>query len=370
MPQRHDRRLKVGVIGGGFGRTHLMAYRVSENVEIAAFCQRTRSAAESVAKEFHIPQLFTDYRQLLDVKGLDAVSVAAPPYLHYPIAMEAMNRGIHVLCEKPLAMNKDEAAAMLLKAQEARLAHMTAFNFRFIPAIRRMKELLEEGYVGGRIYHVGGVWFAERRADQSAPFGWRYKKEQAAVGALGDMGVHLIDLARWLAGDFKKVCGHAAIFNRERRLPDGSGKGEVSVEDTCAFVAEMEGGVQASIHVSGVARYSNYQTLDVFGSDGMLRLAIDRKDSNWMVGRLWGARGADAAAELLPIPERLTQGLDRLDPKQAAGEFLFANLTRRFAQWIRAGEPTIPSFRDGLEAQKVLDALLKSVAEERWVEVA
>ena len=127
--------------------------------------------------------------------------------------------------------------------------------------------------------------------------------------------------------------------------------------------------MQASIHVSGVARYSNYQTLDVFGSDGMLRVAIDRRDADWMVGRLWGARGADAAPQLLPIPQKLTQGLEHLDPKQAPGEFLFAHLTRRFAQWIRAGEPAVPSFRDGLEAQKVLDALLKSVAEERWVGV-
>lgn len=370
MPDKDSRKLRVGVIGGGFGRTHLMAYRVCDNVEVAALCQRTRSAAEDLAKEFHIPQILTDYRELLALKGLDAVSIAAPTYLHKPIAIEAMNRGIHILCEKPLAMNKEEAAAMLLKAEEKKLAHMTAFNYRFVPAVRRMKELLEEGYVGGRIYHVDGVWFGDKRVEPNASLGWRYRKEFAAVGVLGDVGVHLVDLVRWLVGDFKKVCGHAATFNRERQLPDGSGKGEVTVEDACAFVAELEGGVQASIHVSNAARSSNYHGIDIFGSDGMLRLIIDRRDSDWIIGKLWGARGADAAPHLLPIPERLTQGWNRSDANRAAGEFIFANLTRRFAHWIRTGEPAVPSFREGLEAQKVIDALLKSTAEECWVRLA
>jgi len=247
---------------------------------------------------------------------------------------------------------------------------MTAFNYRFVPAIRRMKELLEEGYVGNRIYHVDGVWFAERRADLNAPLGWRYRKEMAGVGALGDMGVHLIDLVRWLAGDFKKVCAHTAIFNRERKLPDGSGKGSVTVEDSCAFVAEMEGGAQASIHVSGAARSSNYRGLDIFGSDGMLRLLIDRKAPGGIPGRLWGAQGSGAVPQPLPIPERLTQGSERSAPERAPAEFIFATLTRRFAEWIRTGEAAVPSFREGFEAQKVLDALLKSAAEECWVRVA
>lgn len=370
MQDKDGRKLTVGVIGGGFGRTHLLAYGVCDNLEVAAFCQRTRSAAEGMAREFHIPRIFTDYRELLALKDLDAVSIAAPPYLHSAIAAEAMGRGIHVLCEKPLAMNSDEAASMLLKAEEKKLAHMTAFNYRFVPAVRRMKELLEQGYVGGRIYQVDGVWFAERRADLNAPLGWRYKKEFAAVGALGDVGVHMIDLVRWLIGDFRKVCAHAATFTKERKLPGGSGKGNVTVEDACAFIAELAGGAQGSIHVSGAARNSNYHSVDVFGSEGMLHLLIDRKGPDGVIGQLWGARGNGAAPQPLPIPAGLMAGWERTDPGRAAGEFVFANLTRRFARWIRTGEPEVPSFREGLEAQKVIDALLKSVEEERWVTLA
>ncbi|MEK6602608.1 MAG: Gfo/Idh/MocA family oxidoreductase [Candidatus Binatota bacterium] len=369
MAQPHDnRKLRVGVIGGGFGRNHLLAYQATDGVEVAAFCQRTRASAEKVAGEFHIPQLFTDYRELLALKGLDAVSIAAPPYLHHPIVMEAFARGLHVLCEKPLALNRREAETMVLRAEETKRVHMTAFNFRFIPAMTRMKELLEEGYVGDRIYHVDGVWFSERRADLNASLSWRYKKELAAVGALGDVGVHLIDLIRWLVGDFRKVCAHAATFTKERSLPDGSGKGSVTVEDACVFIAELAGEVQTAIQVSGVARGGVYQGIRIFGNKGALRLEIDRRDPDWLAGRLLGAQGS-SALQPLPIPERLTQGLNRLTPERTTGEFIFAHLTRRFVEAIRTGRQAVPSFHDGLEAQKVIDAILKSAQEEQWVKV-
>lgn len=367
--ENHSRTLRVGVIGGGFGRNHILAYKVCDDVEVAAFCQRTRSSAEKIAQEFRIPQVFTDYRELLELKDLDAVSIAAPVYLHHPIAIEALSRGIHLLCEKPLALNKEEAAAMLAKAVEAHLIHMTAFNYRFIPALQRMKELLDQGYVGSRVFHVDLVWFTERRADPHVPLGWRHKKEFAGVGVLGDIGVHLTDLVRWLVGDFRKVCGHAAIFTPERSLPEGSGKGSVTVEDSCVFVAELAGGMQASIQVSGVARGGIYQGIRVFGNEGMLRSEIDRSSSDWIVGRLWGAQGAGTALQQLPIPERLTRGLDLSNPNRAAGEFIFANLTRRFVEGIRTGQQPIPSFREGLEAQKVIDAVLESVERQRWVKI-
>jgi predicted dehydrogenase len=363
----HQRILRVGVIGGGYGRNHILAYRSSGDVEVAAFCQRRRAEAETIAREFDIPNVFTDYRELLQLKPLDAVSIATPPNLHCPIALEAFSRGLHVLCEKPLALNSGEVEAMLAGARDANRVHMTAFNFRFIPAVRRMKELLEEGYAGERIFHLDAVWLTEGRMPSDLPLGWRHRKETAGVGVLGDTGVHLIDLVRWLVGDFVKVSGHANIFNKERRLPDGTGKGAVTVEDSCMFIAELAGGIQATMHASGVARGGIFQSIRIFGSEGALRVDIDRKYPDWVLGRLWGARGATAVLAPLPIPDRLTNGLDLSDPRRAAAEFVFSNLTRRFAHAIRTGEEAIPNFREGLEAQRVVDAVLRSVEEEKWV---
>lgn len=361
-----ERKLRVGVIGGGYGRNHILAYRVS-GVEVAAFCQRTEP--EKVAREFAIPNVFTDYRELLAFPGLDGVSIATPPHLHRAIAEEAFARGLGVLSEKPLALDAAQAQSMLAAAEKARRAHMTAFNFRFIPAVRRMKELLDEGYVGSRIFHVDGSWLTEGRMAAETPLGWRHRKETAGFGVLGDTAVHLIDLVRMLAGDFKKVVGQASIFHKERRLRDGGGTGAVDVEDSCMFLAELAGGIQASLHASGVARGSLYQSIRIFGSEGALRMELDRDGPEWAIGRLAGVRGANSRFERLAIPERLTEGLDRSDPNRVAGEFIFSHLTRRFARALRSGEEATPSFREGLAAQRVVDAVLRSAAEERWVGV-
>jgi len=363
------RKLRVGVIGGGFGRNHLLAYRAS-GVEIAAFCQRSEAAAAKIAREFDIPKTFTDYRDLLALDGLDAVSIATPPYLHCPIALEAFTRELHVLCEKPLALNVQEAETMLARAEAAKRVHMTAFNFRFIPALRRMKELLDEGFAGSRIFHVDAAWFAEGRMAPDTPLGWRHRKESAGFGVLGDTAVHLIDLVRWLAGDFKRVVGQAAIFHKERKRPGGGDMGAVDVEDSCMFIGELEREVQASLHVSGVARGNLYQGIRIFGSEGALAVTVGRKAADWVVGKLSGARGANAEFAPLAIPERLTQGLNLGDPARVGGEFLFAHLTRRFAEAIQNGAVPVPSFREGLEAQRVIHAVLRSIEEQKWVDVA
>jgi predicted dehydrogenase len=363
-----EKTIKVAVVGGGFGRTHILAYRATPGVEISAFCQRTKASAERVAREFGIPHVFTDYREMLSQTALDAVSLTTPTNVHLAMACDAFDHGVSVLCEKPLAMNKEEAAAMLKRAEEARVIHMTCFNFRFIPTFYRMKELIEEGYVGSRILHVEASWFSERRADPNLPFGWRDHKEAVGFGAMGDVGVHLVDLVRWLASDLKRVCSQQAIFTKERSLADGSGKREITVEDCALFIGELSGGGLVSFTAHAAARGSAYQEIRILGNDGMLRAAVDRAKPDWMIGELWGAQG-DADTRLLPIPERLIERLIPADQRSAAREAIFANLTRLLAHGIRTGEQPSPSFRDGLEAQKVLDAVASSAQTGSWISI-
>jgi predicted dehydrogenase len=361
-----EKMIKVGVVGGGFGRTHILAYQATPGVEVTAFCQRTKANAERTAREFGIPQFFTDYGEMLSKADLDAVSLTTPTNVHLAMASEAFDRGVSVLCEKPLAMNKEEAAAMLQRAEETRMIHMTAFNFRFIPAFNRMKQLMQEGYVGSRVLHVDASWFTERRADPKLPFGWRDQKEAVGFGAMGDMGVHLADLVRWLAGDFKRVCSQQAIFTNERPLADGSGKREVTVEDCAVFIGELTGGGLVSFAANAAARGSAYQEIRILGNRGVLRAVVDRSKPDWMIGELSGVQG-DGDTQLLPIPARLTEDLIPADARHAAREAIFANLTRVLARGIRTGEQPSPSFRDGLEAQRVLDAVEKSAIAGGWM---
>ena len=363
-----EKAIKVGVVGGGFGRTHILAYRATPGVEVTAFCQRTKTSAERVSQEFGIPHVFTDYRQMLSQTDLDAVSLTTPTDVHLAMAIDAFDRGVSVLCEKPLAINKKEAAAMLRRAEEASLIHMTSFNFRFIPAFYRMKELMEEGYVGSRVLHVEAAWFTERRADPNLPFRWRDQKEVVGFGAMGDVGVHLVDLVRWLAGDFKRVCSQQAIFTKERAMADRSGNGEVTVEDCAVFIGELAGGGLVSFVANAAARGSAYQEIRILGDEGMLRAVVDRGKPDWMIGKLWGAQGGGNTRPL-PMPERLMERLIPTDHRRAAREAIFVNLTRLFAHGIRTGEQPRPSFHDGLEAQKVLDAVNKSAQTGSWTPV-
>jgi predicted dehydrogenase len=365
-PATQEKIIKIGVVGGGFGRIHILAYRATPGVEVTAFCQRTKTNAEKIARDFGIPQVFTDYREMLSKADLDAVSLTTPTNVHLAMASEAFDRGVSVLCEKPLAMNKEEAAAMLKRAEEARLIHMTAFNFRFIPAFYRMKELMQQEYVGSRVLHAEASWFSERRADPNLPFGWRDQKEAVGFGAMGDSGVHLVDLVRWLAGDFKRVCSQQAIFTKERTLADGSGRREVTVEDCAVFIGELTGGGLVSFAANAAARGSAYQEIRILGNHGVLRAVVDRTKPDWMTGELWGAQG-DGDAELLRIPEQLAEHLIPANARRAAREAIFANLTRLLADGIRTGQQPSPSFRDGLEAQKVLDAVEKSAQAGSWM---
>ena len=358
--------VRVGVIGGGFGVQHLQVFGATEDAEVVAFCQRTKDKAEALARQFGVPHVYTDYRELLAHPGLDAVSIVAPPHLHAEMAAAALDHGLHLLCEKPLAMNAAQAETMLSQAEAAGRVHMTAFNHRHIPALAYMKELMDGGYVGDRVLHAESRWFSENRAGPDLTHYWRHTRELAGFGVLGDIGVHVVDRLRWLVGEFESVWGHADTFIPERKDDHGVSQ-PVTVDDNFTLVARLTGGASACVRLSAVARKSNYQNLEIYGDAGMLRFTLDRNVEGWVRGHLWGARGDTRSPEPLEIPERYTWGLDPSDPQRAQGEFIFAKLTRDFVDAIRNGDAASPSFADGLAAQRVLDAALRAVDNGQWI---
>jgi predicted dehydrogenase len=347
---------------------HLLGYRKCKDVEVVAVCQRSPGKAEAFAQQYGVPRSFVDYRALIAEPAVDVVSVAAPPYVHHEITLAALAAGKHVLCEKPFAMNARQGQEMYEGAERSRLTHATAFNWRFLPGVTRSKELIEEGFLG-RVYHVNVKWYAERQADPNIPLLWRHRKELAGFGVLGDIGPHVIDMLRWILGDFRKVVAHFTTVIPERKSADSGAVVAADADDACAFVAEMVSGVQVSIHLSRVAYASNSHQFEFYGSDGVLLYDADPKEGTWISGRLRGAKAGDKKLTDLSIPERLQEGLDTKDLGAAVGNFLFAQLTRRFVAAIRTGQPMTPSFLEGLRSQEVIDALVQSAAEERWVGV-
>ena len=368
MAQGHNEPLGVGIIGTGFGLMHLLGYQQCEDVKVVAVCQRTPGKAEAFAKQHSVPHAFTDYRDVIAHPAVQVVSIAAPPYVHHEMTLAALAAGKPVLCEKPFAMNAQQGQEMYERAHASGLTHATAFNWRFLPGVARSKELIEEGFLG-RVYHVNVTWYAERQADPAIPLLWRHRKEFAGFGVLGDIGPHVIDMLRWMLGDFRKVSAHFITAIPERKVAGSGETVAADADDACALVAEMAAGAQVSVHLSRVAHASNSHRFEFYGSDGTLLYDADPKEGTWISGRLRGAKAGEKKLSTLPIPERLRDGLDTSDLGAAVGNFLFAQLTRRFIAGIREHRPVTPSFLEGLRSQQTIDALVQSAVEERWVRV-
>jgi predicted dehydrogenase len=361
------KKYRVGVIGLGFGRAHIPAFQAN-GCEVVAVCQRNQDTARAVAARYNVPGVFEQWERLLDEAMPDIVVIASPPSLHREIALRALAQGAHVLCEKPLAMTAAEGRDMVDAAAKAQRVAMTGFNWRYVPAMQRFHSLVEEGAVG-RLFHAGGRWLGARWADESAPITWRMDRAQAGHGAMGDMGVHLIDMVRWHFGEFARVSAQAGVAWASRTVPGGGRAADA--EDFCSMMGELQSGGQVTLTVSRAARGANEVSLEAYGSQGAVVYRLDREKAKWYVGEL---RAAGVSGTLQPVPVKagLPRSAGEGDPMEVTGKTTIAPLVKRFLDGVRegagAGSPS-PSFEDGLRAQLVLDAALKSFHEGGWQRV-
>ncbi|HKZ03981.1 MAG TPA: Gfo/Idh/MocA family oxidoreductase [Methylomirabilota bacterium] len=357
--------LTVGIIGLGYGRAHIPAFQANR-CEVIAVCQRDGGAAQKVAERYGVPQVFTRWEALLERARPAIVVVAAPPALHKVIALQAFAGGAHVLCEKPLAMDAAEARAMAEAAARAGRVAMTAFNWRFPAAMQRFHALATQGQVG-RPLHLAGRWLGARWADEGAPITWRMDRAQAGHGAMGDMGVHLVDMVRWSFGEFARVFARGGVAYASRTTPDGK---PADAEDHCAVLAELRCGAVVTLQASRAAHGANQASLEVYGTSGALAYRLDRNDPRWhRGGELLAASGSGALAPV-KVPPVVPRSAGEGDAMEVVGKATIAPLVKRMLDAIRKDEPASPSFEDGVRAQAVLDAVLESERTAAWVAVA
>jgi predicted dehydrogenase len=353
----------VGIIGLGFGRAHIPAFQAN-GAQVIAVCQRDQAVARSVAEKYGVPQVFERWEEMLEKARPDIVVIAAPPHLHHMITVEALAGGAHVLCEKPLAMSAVEARAMVEAAARAGRVTMTGFNWRFTAAMQRFHAMVEAGHLG-RPFHVGARWLGGRWAEETAPATWRMDRAQAGHGAMGDMGVHVIDLVRWNFGEFKRVAADAGIAYSARSAPGVTRPPDA--DDYCSVIGELVSGAHVSFTVSRVARGANEHTLEGYGSAGALSYRLTRGGARWYRGELYATDGGGLAP--IRVPSGLPKSAGEGDPLEITGKATIAPLVKRFIAAIRKGERVSPSFEDGLRAQEVLDAVLESLASGTWARV-
>jgi predicted dehydrogenase len=376
--------LGVGLIGYAFmGAAHSHAWHTAPRFfdlplrpRLAVLAGRDAEKVTDAAARLGWESTETDWRKVLERDDVDLVDVCTPGDTHAEIAIAALDAGKHVLCEKPLANSVAEAEAMAAAAERAHargVRAMVGFTYRRVPAVAFARQLVADGRIG-EIRHVRAQYLQDWIADPSAPMSWRLEKQRAGSGALGDIGAHIVDLTQFITGE--AITGVSALletFVHERPLPASSGRlsgvggtemGQVTVDDAAVFLARFTGGAVATFEATRFASgRKNAIRIEVNGSRGSL--AFDFEDMN-VLHYFDAAEPAETAGfrrVLVTEPEHPYVSA-WWPPGHGLGyEHGFTHQVVDLVTAIAKGDDPAPSFADGLQVQRVLDAVERSAAD-------
>jgi predicted dehydrogenase len=383
------RELRVGLIGAGFmGKAHSMAYAsmpmffwpAPAMPVRAVIAEATEELAAEGAKRFGFESSTGDWRRIIEDPTIDIVDIATPNHLHPEMAIAAAEAGKHIICEKPLARTAPEAKAMLDAVIKAGVVNMVAFNYRRTPAIALAKKYIEEGAIG-EILNFRATYLQDWSADPASPLSWRFQKSVAGSGAVGDIGTHIIDLARYLAGEITAVNGLARTIIAERpKQADGRDAlgttrtggelGPVDVDDEMVTMLRFASGAIGSLEATrnGYGR-NNFITLEIHGTQGSIAFNYERRDELQVFfaddpedrrgfRTVYTGPAHPYGEGLWPIP---ALGIGYSETKIVEAYDL--------CKAIIEGTPASPSFEDGYRISLVADAIIESSAIEQWVAV-
>jgi predicted dehydrogenase len=380
--------INIGLIGHQFmGKAHSNAWRQVARFFPGKLTPRMKvicgkactEELEATARQFGWEESDCDWRRVIERKDIDVVDICTPGHLHHLMVVAAARAGKHILCEKPLANSLAEAKAMLHAAEKAGIKHYVNFNYRRVPAVAFARKLIEDGRLGD-IYHYHGSYLQDWIIDPDFPLVWRLQKKLSGSGALGDIGAHAADLARYLNSEFQTVCGQMTTFIKERPLPGAGagawgakgtgGKGKVTVDDDTNFLARFKNGsvgVFESSRFAGGCRNAN--CFQIYGSKGSLGFNQE------LMGELQFYDRTEPG---------LTQGFKRILVSEAehpyAGawwppghnigyEHAFVHAVHDFLVCLENDTMPTPSFADGVRTQIVLDAVERSAKAGKWERV-
>jgi len=372
----------VGMIGYGYmGKMHSYAYAslpfiynpLPFRIKLVGVCAPSEAsralALESAGYEFATP----DYRELLARDDISIINVCTPNYLHKEQAIAAIRAGKHVYCDKPLALTGADAQEMADLARQSGLTCQVTFHNRFCPALQRARQLVEEGFVG-EVLSFRAVYLHTGYTDPKRPISWKMKRETSGAGALLDLGTHIIDIIRWLAGDFAKVNARLRTLIKERPAhAGGSALVPVTVDDVAMMQVELPNGALGSIEVSRIATgAADDLRFEINGSRGAI--AFNLMDANWLSvyddtkpgGAYGGGRGWQRieCIQKYPMPAVLPGGVAPVGWMR----FHIASLYSFVSNVVesRTGDP---SFDDGAAVQRICDAAIASNDSGSWESV-
>ncbi len=351
-----SRELRVGVIGTGFGaRVHIPGFQMHPDTTVVAVSGSSPDKARETAQRLGVPRACESEEELLALDDLDTVAIATPPFLHHDTVLRAVERGKHVLCEKPLALSAEEARRMVDAARDAGVVAAVNHEFRFTPGRAHLGLLAREGYLGAlRSLHVQNVYPRRSRGTGPVPWNWWSDAERGG-GVLGAIGSHYIDATRAWFGEIEGVYALLDTYVSELPDPDTGEMRRVTSDDTAMLLMRLRNGAQAVISL-GSAGASRMSRVVASGEKGTLVLENDETLMGTQIG---------GEPEQLPTPPELqlvpVEG-DRLLPP-------FLRLVTELVHAVRGEASGVPTLEDALRHQEVLDAARLSARERRWVSV-
>lgn len=357
------------------GRAHSNAWRqvarffdLPADVRMAVICGRDGGGARRAAIKFGWEKFETDWRKVTADPEIDVVDICTPNDSHAEIAIAAARTGKAILCEKPLAQNTIEARRMVEAVKRARVTNMVCHNYRRTPAIALAKEMIADGEIGSRIFHFRARYAQDWIADENFPLVWRLQSKIAGSGALGDIGSHIIDLARFLVGEIAGVSATMETFVKRRPLEKNRKTlSEVDVDDAVAVIGKFRNGAILTLEATRFAQgRKNQLAFEINGSSGSL--AFDLEKMNRL--RFYNATDPERSRGFreIIVTESDHPYMKRWwPPGHLLGyEHSFIHTVADFVNAVIARKRVQPNFADGLETQRALDAIAQSARTERW----
>jgi len=383
--------LNVAMIGGGFmGKAHALAYAAMPMFFWPApaipvrkvVVDVTDGQAEEGRRRYGFEESSSDWRAVVQRPDIDVVDICTPNDSHAAIAIAAAEAGKHIICEKPLARGGEEAKTMLDAVKKAGVIHMVAFNYRRTPAVALAKKYIEDGRIG-TILNFRGTYLQDWSADPDSPLSWRFQKKIAGSGSIGDIGTHVVDLARYLVGEIAEVSALTRTYNKTRPLQQGgvdklgaaeksagAERGEVDVDDEVVTLLKFADGAIGSLEATRNAYgRNNYITFEIHGTKGSIAFNYERRDELQVMfaddpGDARGFRTVYTGPAhpygggLWPIP---ALGIGYSETKIVE--------CYDFFNAIVTGKQPSPSFEDGYLTELVADALIESGDSGTWIRV-
>ncbi len=372
------KKIGVGILGYAFmGKAHTNAFIQfpfifpdSPVPRLSAIAGRSESALKQAAERYGYERWYTNWRDLLKDEHVQVVDNGLPNHLHEEPCIEAAELGKDIICEKPLGRSVKESERMYRAVEKAGVKHMVGYNYRFIPAIRLAKQLVEGGQIG-KVIEFRAAFLQDWIMDPEFPLVWRLQKSIAGSGALGDLGTHIIDLGRFLAGDIESAVGMTKTFITERPLLDDRKKtGKVDVDDAFITIVKFKSGAIGSIEASRFcAGRKNFQRIEIHGLEGSLSFNLERlNELEFYSGRdgqeKSGFRTISVTEPIHPYYKNWWP------PGHVIGwEHAMVHEMYHYFSAVAQDKPVEPwgaTFKDGLMADRVSGAISRSAVTGRW----